>query len=54
MDLPTGTARGSPIVGLPKDKRYVLPGVELGDPAKPEMDYYGLDAVVAEIRAVAR
>jgi hypothetical protein len=53
-DLNTCVLRASPIVGLPRDTRYVLPGVELGDPAKPDMDAYGLDAVVAEIRAVAR
>lgn len=49
-DLNTCVARASPILGLPKAERYVLPGVELGDPAKPEMDDYGLASVVDEIR----
>jgi hypothetical protein len=48
-DFNTCVPRDSPIVGLPKDRRYVFPGVELGDRARPEMDAYGLAAVLDEL-----
>jgi len=52
-DLNVCVPNGCPIIGLPRDPRYVLPGTRVGDRARQEVDDYGLKAVVAEIRAEA-
>jgi hypothetical protein len=39
-----------PIRGLPREP-FRLPGVDIGDPARREMDEHGLRAVLARIAA---
>ena len=51
IDLNQVAREGEPVTGLPKAGRYVLDSVQLGDPARPEMDTHGLSAILAEIRS---
>lgn len=50
-DLDSVVKEGEPIIGMPKDPRYRLPAVDVGDPARREMDEYGLRAILSEIVA---
>jgi len=39
-----------PIDTLPRDRRFVPPDIEFGLPAQPSLDWYGLDAILDDIR----
>jgi hypothetical protein len=41
---------GEPTVGQPPLERYRTPGRDVGAPARPQFDWDGLRAVVAQVR----
>jgi hypothetical protein len=49
-DLDNVVREGQPITGLPREpSRYRMPGVEIGDLARPEIDHHGLGAILERI-----
>lgn len=54
-DLDQVIREGEPITGLPREPSpYRLPGADVGQPARRELDTYGLRTLVERIRACER